>query len=140
MMSKHDTLPFWQTRTGYLVLIGVVAAVAAGLTALLTNIFERKSEQRVPYVRVVEVGENDTDPAKWGKNWPAQYDSYQRTALPTKRRFGGHQARVVRRYRNRKSLVIRGSSVCLPAMRFRSTTAIAAGTRSCSSIKSTPKG
>jgi len=74
-----------------LALIGVVAAAAAGLTALLTNIFERKSEQRVPYVRLVEVGENDTDPAKWGKNWPAQYDSYKRTALPTKTRFGGHQ-------------------------------------------------
>ena len=90
-MSQTDKVPFWRTRTGYLALIALVAAVAAGLTALLTNIFERKAEQRTPYVRLVEVGENDTDPAKWGKNWPAQYDSYQRTALPTKTRFGGHQ-------------------------------------------------
>ena len=64
--------------------------MTAGLTALLTNIFERKAEQRNPYVRLVEVGENDTDPAKWGRNWPAQYDGYKRTALPTKTRFGGH--------------------------------------------------
>jgi nitrite reductase (cytochrome c-552) len=90
-MTEPDKLPFWRTRTGYLVLIAVVAAAAAGLTALLTNIFERKAEQRTPYVRLVEVGEDDTDPAKWGKNWPAQYDGYRRTALPSKTRFGGHQ-------------------------------------------------
>jgi nitrite reductase (cytochrome c-552) len=91
MMKQLDTIPFWRTRAGYLSLIAVVAAAAAGLTALLANIFERKAEQRAPYVRLVEVGENDTDPAKWGKNWPAQYDSYRRTALQTKTRFGGHQ-------------------------------------------------
>jgi nitrite reductase (cytochrome c-552) len=90
-MNSPKTLPFWQTRAGYLALIAVVATVAAGLTALLTNISERKAEQRTPYVRLVEVGENDTDPARWGKNWPAQFDSYQRTALSTKTRFGGHQ-------------------------------------------------
>jgi nitrite reductase (cytochrome c-552) len=76
---------------GYLALIVVVAAAAAGLTALLMNIFERKAESRSPFVRLVDVGENDTDPAKWGKNWPVQYDSYKRTALTTRTRFGGHQ-------------------------------------------------
>jgi nitrite reductase (cytochrome c-552) len=82
---------FSTSRAGYFTLIAVVAAAAAGLTALLMNIFERKVEQRSPFVRLVEVGENDTDPAKWGKNWPQQYDSYKRTALLTKTRFGGHQ-------------------------------------------------
>jgi nitrite reductase (cytochrome c-552) len=67
-----------------------VAIAAAGATALLINIFERKAEQRRPYVRLSEVSENDTDPAKWGVNWPAQYDGYKRTALRTKTRFGGH--------------------------------------------------
>ncbi|HET7545258.1 MAG TPA: ammonia-forming cytochrome c nitrite reductase subunit c552, partial [Polyangiaceae bacterium] len=80
-----------QSRTGYLVLIAVVAVAAAGATALLMNISERKAEQRAPYTRLVEVGEDDTDPAKWGKNWPLQYDAYRRTALQTKTRFGGHQ-------------------------------------------------
>ncbi|MFZ5895192.1 MAG: ammonia-forming cytochrome c nitrite reductase subunit c552 [Myxococcota bacterium] len=80
-----------QSRTGYLVAIAVVAIVAAGATALLMNIAERKAEQRAPYVRLVEVGENDTDPAKWGKNWPKQFDAYQRTSLLTRTRFGGHQ-------------------------------------------------
>ncbi|HEX2669222.1 MAG TPA: ammonia-forming cytochrome c nitrite reductase subunit c552, partial [Polyangiaceae bacterium] len=87
----EERVGFWRSRAGYLTLIGIVAAGAAGATALLTNIFERKAEQRVPYVRLVEVGEDDTDPAKWGRNWPAQYDGYKRTALTTKTRFGGHQ-------------------------------------------------
>jgi len=90
-MSPENPAPIWFRSRALLVLVIVlVAAGTAGVTALLTNIFERKAEQRTPYVRVVEVGEDDTDPAKWGKNWPAQYDGYRRTALPTQTRFGGH--------------------------------------------------
>ena len=68
----------------------VSAAVAVLATGLLMNIFERKEEARKPFVRLVEVGEDDTDPAKWGINWPRQYDSYRLTALATRTRFGGH--------------------------------------------------
>ncbi|MDD2598949.1 MAG: ammonia-forming cytochrome c nitrite reductase subunit c552 [Kiritimatiellae bacterium] len=67
-----------------------VAIAAIGVTALLLNIAERKSEARNPYVRLVEVGEDDTDPARWAQNWPRQYDSYKRTAISTRTRFGGH--------------------------------------------------
>jgi len=81
---------WFRSRGVYIALTVVVATATAGGVALLMNIFERKVEQRSPYVRVVEVGENDTDPAKWGKNWPAQYDGYKRTAIGTKTRFGGH--------------------------------------------------
>src|SRR6476646_8738484 len=91
MATTTEGTRFWQRPAIYLVLIAVVAAGAAGVTALLTNIFERKAEQRTPYVRLVEVGEDDTDPAQWGKNWAAEYDSYKRTALRTTTRFGGHQ-------------------------------------------------
>jgi len=81
----------WMTgRVAYAVLIVVVAVATAGVTALLTNIFERKVEQRQPYVRVVEVTEDTTDAAVWGRNWPSQYDGYKRTSLSTKTRFGGH--------------------------------------------------
>jgi nitrite reductase (cytochrome c-552) len=90
-MSPPSSGPIWLRSRAFLVaVIVVVAAGTAGVTALLTNIFERKAELRTPYVRVVEVGEDDTDPAKWGKNWPAQYDGYRRTALPTQTRYGGH--------------------------------------------------
>lgn len=75
------------------IFIGIVVAIALaimGVTALLVNIFERKSEARNPYVRLVEVTEDDTDPAKWGVNWPKEYDSYKLTAEATRTRFGGH--------------------------------------------------
>ncbi|VGO23075.1 ammonia-forming cytochrome c nitrite reductase subunit c552 [Pontiella sulfatireligans] len=75
------------------ILIGLIIAVALAVVvvlALLMNIFERKAEAKAPYVRLVEVTEDTTDPAEWGKNWPKQYDSYKRTALSTRTRFGGH--------------------------------------------------
>jgi len=76
-------------KTVALVALGLVAATA-GVTALLVNIFERKSEARRPYVRLVEVTEDTTDPAQWGVNWPKEYDTYKLTALSTRTRFGGH--------------------------------------------------
>ncbi len=68
----------------------VVAAATAGIAALLVNINERKTEAKTTSVRLVEVTEDTTDPAVWGVNWPKQYDSYQRTAIATRTRFGGH--------------------------------------------------
>jgi nitrite reductase (cytochrome c-552) len=70
--------------------VALATAATLGITALLMNIAERKAEHRQPFVRLVEVGENDTDPAHWGKNWPAQYDGYKRTAITTRTRYGGH--------------------------------------------------
>jgi nitrite reductase (cytochrome c-552) len=71
-------------------LIIAAALLVAGVTALLINIFQKKVEQQNPYLRLVEVGEDDTDAAKWGRNWPSQYDGFKRTAFPTRTRFGGH--------------------------------------------------
>ena len=68
---------------------GVFALVAVGAAALLVNISERKTEARHAYVKVVEVTENDTDPEKWGKNWPREYDDYRRTAERTATKYGG---------------------------------------------------
>ncbi len=67
--------PFWATRRALVLSLVAAVALTAGVTALLVNIFTRKSEQRNPYVRVVEVGENAPDSAKWGRNWPLQYDA-----------------------------------------------------------------
>jgi nitrite reductase (cytochrome c-552) len=89
-MYEKAKREWWASRTVLISSILVVAIVTAGVTALLTDIFSKKVEERRPYVRVVDVGEDDTDPAKWGQNWPAQYDGYKRTSLPTKTRFGGH--------------------------------------------------
>lgn len=89
-MSEQERRTWWKGRGAYMALTVGAALLTAAVIALLTNIFERKAEQRTPYVRLVEVSENDTDPAKWAKNWPSQYDGYKRTLLPTSTRFGGH--------------------------------------------------
>jgi nitrite reductase (cytochrome c-552) len=75
---------------GIILTVLVVAAITAAVTALLMNISDRKAEATRPYVRVVEVTEDTTDPAEWGKNWPKQYESYLLTAQATRTRFGGH--------------------------------------------------
>ena len=75
-----------------LVALVVVAVVAAGITALLVNIFERKQEARNPFYRVVELTDESEDPALWGKNFPLQYDGYRRTVDQVRTRFGGSEA------------------------------------------------
>jgi nitrite reductase (cytochrome c-552) len=77
-------------RAFFVLIVLVVAVGTAAATALLVNIAERKDEARNPYVLLKPVTEEDTDPATWGVNWPRQYDGYQRTALTTRTRFGGH--------------------------------------------------
>jgi nitrite reductase (cytochrome c-552) len=72
-----------------LALIGGFAVASAVIAALLVNIFARKQEAKNPYLRFVDVGENTTDPAEWGKNWPRQYDGYLRTSSPSRTKFGG---------------------------------------------------
>ena len=79
-----------RSLAGYGAVVVAVGVATALITALMMSIFERKSEAVNPYVRLVEVGEDDTDPKKWGVNWPKQFDSYQLTALSTRTRFGGH--------------------------------------------------
>lgn len=70
----------------------VAAAAAAGMTALLVNIMERKQEARDPVFRVVELTDEIDDPAVWGKNFPFQYDSYLRTVDQVRTRYGGSEA------------------------------------------------
>lgn len=65
----------------YFMLAYIGSALAfVGITALLMNIQQRKHEAATPYLRVVEVTEDTTDPSVWGLNWPRQYDQYRRTA------------------------------------------------------------
>jgi len=74
----------------YVALTVCFALGAAAATAIVLSVAERKAEGMQPFVRVVEVTEDTTDPAVWGKNWPRQYDSYLLTAQSTRTRFGGH--------------------------------------------------
>jgi nitrite reductase (cytochrome c-552) len=83
-----------QRSTLRIVVITAVAAAlaAAGVTALLVNNFERKQEARNPFFRVVELTDETEDPAVWGKNFPLQYDDYQRTVDQVRTRYGGSEA------------------------------------------------
>jgi nitrite reductase (cytochrome c-552) len=55
----------------------------AGLGALLVNIQQRQAEAIEYPLRVVEIPENEIDPAVWGQNFPRQYDSFMRTQNDT---------------------------------------------------------
>jgi nitrite reductase (cytochrome c-552) len=68
---------------------GLFAVAAVAAAALLVNIAERKEQARHAYVKLAEVTENDVDAAKWGNNWPREYDGYKRTAEPTSTKYGG---------------------------------------------------
>ena len=71
----------------------VVAAIAGlAVTALLVNIFTRQQEARNPFYRVVEVTDDTQDPARWGQNFPLQYDGYTRTVDQVRTRYGGSEA------------------------------------------------
>src|SRR6185369_1628880 len=70
----------------------VAALAAAGVTALLVNIFERKQEARNPFYRVVQLTDMTDDPAVWGKNFPLEYDAYRRTVDQVRTRYGGSEA------------------------------------------------
>jgi nitrite reductase (cytochrome c-552) len=80
-------------RFGAPILIALLAALmAAAATALLVNIFQRQQEARNPFYRVVELNDDTTDPAIWGKNFPLQYDGYRRTVDQIRTRYGGSEA------------------------------------------------
>ncbi|OJT25765.1 nitrite reductase [Archangium sp. Cb G35] len=70
----------------------LAAGAAVGAAALAVNIMERKQEARNPFYRVVELTDDTVDPAIWGKNFPLQYDDYQRTVDMTRTKYGGSEA------------------------------------------------
>ncbi|BET66144.1 ammonia-forming cytochrome c nitrite reductase subunit c552 [Opitutales bacterium ASA1] len=95
MSSSPDNateLPRRKVFTRLALTIAFFALAAVAGLALLTNILERKSEAKNPFFRVVELTDDTTDPAVWGKNFPLQYDDYMRTVDQVRTRFGGSEA------------------------------------------------
>jgi nitrite reductase (cytochrome c-552) len=95
-MKTNVTASRGNTQGGQIIKFAIAAAVAAliaiGGLALLVNIMEHKQEARNPYFRVVELNDNIDDPAVWGKNFPQQYDAYQRTVDQVRTRYGGSES------------------------------------------------
>jgi nitrite reductase (cytochrome c-552) len=87
-----DTPSRWRPRIVYLLTLLLAAAAAAGVTALLFNIQERKAESRQHIFQLVELTEDTVDPAEWEKNYPRQYDGYIRTADSERTKHGGSDA------------------------------------------------
>src|SRR5690606_18421834 len=57
--------------------VGMV--IMALLAALLTNIQARKNEAAEYPLHIVEIAEDEIDPAVWGQNFPRHYDAFMRT-------------------------------------------------------------
>lgn len=68
---------------GLLIALGASFVLGVGLMwgigLLLINIQERKAEAKIPFQKVVEIGEDDLEPSVWGKNFPHQYDTFKKT-------------------------------------------------------------
>lgn len=69
---SRQTLP-------YMIAIIGVALLTIGVAALLMNIAERQNEGRQYPLMVVEIGEDEIDPAVWGQNFPIHYDRFMMT-------------------------------------------------------------
>jgi nitrite reductase (cytochrome c-552) len=98
-MSDSDpnrSRPAWTRFWPFAALLVVVAVAAAVVAALLVNIFERKQEAKDPYLKLVNVTEETTDPRPWGSNWPREFEQYQRTVEPSRTNFGGGETPVAR--------------------------------------------
>ncbi len=76
-----------------LVRMGLVAAAAAMATilvmALYSSVSSHRTEALQTSLKLVDLNEKTVDPAQWGKNFPRQFDSYQRTAEKYSTNYGG---------------------------------------------------
>lgn len=63
----------------YIVIFVVAAVLTAVVAALLVNIDTHKDEAAVYPLKVVEIGEDELDPAIWGQNFPYEYDTFVKT-------------------------------------------------------------
>jgi nitrite reductase (cytochrome c-552) len=77
------------SRWTYVVLSGAVAAATFLLTMLLVNIRDRKQEARETHVQVVQLTEATVEPALWGRNFPREFDGFQRNNEMHATKYGG---------------------------------------------------
>ncbi len=77
--------------TGYVAIIFAAVLVTVGILALLMNIRDRKAEEKIRHIDVVQLTESDTDPEIWRRNYPREYDGYKMTAESTHTHYGGSE-------------------------------------------------
>jgi len=82
--------PFFSRPAVRLGLVACAAAIATILVlTLYSSVMKRKTEALQTSFRLVNLDEKTVDPAQWGKNFPRQYDAYQRTNERYTTRYGG---------------------------------------------------
>lgn len=79
-------------RTRLLAITIITAIVAIAVVAILVTVIEHKQEAKSQFVRVAEVSNKVEDPAVWGRNFPTEYESYQKTSEMKATKFGGSEA------------------------------------------------
>lgn len=95
--KTNKPTPASSRQWGYpaLAVVAILSAIVTfAIAFLIVTMFHRKEEARNPYVRLVPVDENTTDPVQWGKNWPRQFDWFQRTVDETHTRYGGSEGSI----------------------------------------------
>ena len=75
--------PVWQVVgekpwLGWLLFLGTVGVVFA-FGVFASSLIERKREGRLAFQQVVSIGELESDSAVWGKNYPREYETWQKT-------------------------------------------------------------
>jgi nitrite reductase (cytochrome c-552) len=80
------------TKTSITLGFVICVGVGVGIAMLLQNINRRQFEAKETHFKIVDLDETTSDPAKWGANFPRQYDTYRRTVDMERTKFGGSEA------------------------------------------------
>lgn len=88
--NDHDGKPFALPLWVGVVLAGLLAVLIIVLGLLSVSIMERRWEAQRPILVAAEIGPWESDNAKWGQNYPRQYERYLKTqTTDTQTLFGG---------------------------------------------------
>ncbi len=79
-MTENTQKPSKNRTWLYIALFALAAVATIVVVAVLMNIQGKKDEATQYPLKVVEIAENELDPAVWGLNFPVQYDSFKKTA------------------------------------------------------------
>ena len=77
------------SRWTYVALCGAAAAATFLITMLLMNVRDRKREARETHLLVAPLTEDTLDPAVWGRDFPREFETFQRTTQMQATKYGG---------------------------------------------------
>ncbi len=90
--SPHTARRFGRGQAIAASVIVLAAIGTMGVLALRQDISTKKAEGQAVAYRTVVLDETTIDPAKWGVDFPHQYDSYKRTVDTERTRHGGSES------------------------------------------------